>query len=129
MKKLALITAAALFAAPVFADDVYGTWQTAKDDNGNYGHIKVGPCGDTICGVLVKSFNPDGSMLKSENTGKKIIWNMQSKGGGAYAGGKIWSPDRDKTYKSKMQLKGNTLSVKGCVGPICRDGGKWSRVK
>jgi uncharacterized protein (DUF2147 family) len=128
MKKLALIAATLLMAAPAFADDVFGTWKTAKDDNGNFGHIKVQQCGSTICGTLVKSFNPDGSVLESENTGKKIIWDMTNEGGGAYGGGKIWSPDRDKTYKSKMQLSGNTLKVKGCVSIICRDGGTWKRV-
>ncbi|KAB7615461.1 DUF2147 domain-containing protein [Amylibacter sp. SFDW26] len=129
MKKLALIATAALMTAPAFADDVFGTWKTAKDDNGNFGHIAVAQCGDTICGKLVKSFNPDGSELKSDNVGKNIIWNMTNQGDGYYAGGKVWSPDRDKTYKSKMQLSGNTLAIKGCIGPICRDGGKWTRVK
>lgn len=128
MKKLILATAF-MIATPAWADDVYGLWQTTPDDNGNYGHIKVEQCGAKICGTLVKSFNPDGSISKSENVGKKIIWDMTNKGNGQYAGGKIWSPDRNKTYKSKMNLKGNVLAVKGCVGPICRDGGKWSRVK
>jgi uncharacterized protein (DUF2147 family) len=27
-----------------------------------------------------------------------------------------------------MQLNGNTLSVRGCVLGICRDGGTWTRV-
>lgn len=128
MKKLILATIF-MMATPAWADDVYGLWQTTPDDNGNYGHIKVEQCGTKICGTLVKSFNPDGSVLKSENVGKKIIWDMVNKGDGRYAGGKIWSPDRNKTYKSKMTLKGNVLAVKGCVGPICRDGGQWSRLK
>jgi uncharacterized protein (DUF2147 family) len=130
MKKLAIVAALVAFGAPAFANDVFGTWQTAKDDNGNYGHIDVAACGAKICGVLVKSFSSDGSKLESENIGKKIIWDMvdDGKGRGYYAGGKIWSPDRDKTYKSKMQLNGNVLNVKGCIGPICRDGGTWARV-
>jgi len=128
MKKLALIAALGAFATPAFAD-ISGIWQTAKDDNGNYGHIQVAPCGDSICGTLIKSFQSDGSPLKTDNIGKKIIWDMKDKGNGAYAGGKVWAPDRDKTYKSKMQLKGNVLTVKGCIGPICRNGGTWTKVK
>ncbi len=129
MKKLAIIAAAVLISTPVLAADaVMGTWKTSKDDNGNYGHIQVAQCGAKICGKLVKSFKSDGSAGSTENIGKNIIWDMKNEGGGAYGGGKIWSPDRDKTYKSKMQLTGNTLAVKGCIAFICRDGGTWSRV-
>jgi len=45
---------------------------------------------------------------------------MKPKGGGSYTGGRIWAPDVDKTYRSKMALSGNRLKVSGCVGPICR---------
>lgn len=128
MKKFILAAVIAMAPGIASADDVFGTWQTAKDDNGNYGHIKVEACGAKICGTLIKSFQSNGSALQTNNIGKKIIWDMTSQGGGKYGGGKIWSPDRDKTYKSKMNLSGNSLNVKGCVGPICRDGGTWTRV-
>jgi uncharacterized protein (DUF2147 family) len=120
--------AIALLGTAAMADPIYGAWQTAKDDNGNYGQIDVAACGSKICGTLVKSFNSDGSELASENIGKQIIWDMEAKGDGAYGGGKVWSPDRDKTYNSKLQLTGDTLSVSGCILGICRDGGTWSRV-
>ena len=110
------------------ADPVYGTWQTGKDDNGNYGHIKVSACGAAICGTLVKSFDASGKAWKSKNDGRKIIWDMKSDGGGSYSGGKVYAPDRDKTYSSKMNLKGSALNIKGCVLGICRDGGNWKRV-
>lgn len=130
MKRFLVLTAAlASFGTATFADDAFGTWQTIKDDNGKYGHIKVSACGDKICGKLIKSFNSDGTEYKSENVGKNLIWNMKNKGDGKYAGGKVWSPDRDKTYKGKLVLMGDKLTVKGCVGPICRNGGTWSRVK
>jgi uncharacterized protein (DUF2147 family) len=48
---------------------------------------------------------------------------------GVYDDGKVWSPDRDKTYSSDMTLSGNSLAVRGCVLGICRDGGTWTRVK
>jgi uncharacterized protein (DUF2147 family) len=129
MKRILVLAAIAVCAAGVAsADPIFGTWQTAKDDNGNYGQIEVAACGAKICGTLKRSFNPDGSELDSANNGKKIVWGMQAKGGGAYGGGKVWSPDRDKTYNSKLQLTGDTLAVSGCVLGICRDGGTWSRV-
>ena len=128
MKTLILAAAVtAMSVLPVFADPVEGMWRTTKDDNGNSGVIQVSQCGSKICGTLVKSFGADGKAMASENIGKKIIWDMVSKGNGVYGDGKIWSPDRDKTYSSKMQMSGNKLAVKGCVFGICRDGGTWTR--
>ncbi len=123
---LALVFAVAGSAA--FAGDaVEGMWKTKADDNGNRGLIKISACGPALCGVLVKSFDKDGAEWASPNIGKKIIWDMMAEGDGNYGGGKIWSPDRDKTYSSKMTLSGDTLAVKGCVIGICRDGGTWTR--
>jgi uncharacterized protein (DUF2147 family) len=130
MKTYLLSAALILSAGMAFAADaVEGTWKTTPDDNGNFGHIQIKPCGDAFCGTLVKSFGSDGKEMKSDNVGKRIIWDMKAKGGGAYGDGKIWSPDRDKTYNSKMTLTGDTLAVKGCVLMICRDGGKWTKLK
>ncbi len=131
MKKLGILIAFIMaFAAPAFAaDPVFGTWKTAKDDNGNFGYIDVKACGSKICGTLVKSFDSTGKPMASDNIGRKIIWDMVALGGGNYGKGKVWSPDRDKTYSSKMTLNGNTLGIKGCVFGICRDGGKWQRIK
>jgi uncharacterized protein (DUF2147 family) len=130
MKKLVLAAVASIaMTGAASADPIFGTWQTIADDNGNYGHIQVRDCGDRgICGTLVQSFDGSGATFVSENKGRAIIWDMEADGGGAYSGGKVWSPDRDKTYSSRMQLSGNSLSVQGCVFGICRDGGSWSRV-
>ncbi len=131
MKRLMVAALLALAPVAALADPVEGIWKTKPDDNGNFGHIQIGACGDRFCGTLVKSFDKSGKEMTSPNVGKRIVWDMQSEGGGAYGNGKVWSPDRDKTYNSKMQLNGDSLSVKGCVmgGMICRDGGAWSRVK
>jgi uncharacterized protein (DUF2147 family) len=128
MKKLALIAALAVFATPTLAEDIFGTWKTIADDNGNSGQIEVSACGDKICGVLVQSFDKDGKPFKSANQGRKLIWDMVNQGGGKYDSGNVYSPDRDKTYSGKMVLKGNNLDVKGCVFGICRSGGVWKRV-
>ena len=130
MKKLILAAAFAMGATSAFAaDPIEGIWQTTKDDNGNYGHIQVKPCGPAFCGTLIKSFDSAGAPLDSENVGKLIIWDMVAYGDGLYDDGKVWSPDRDKTYNSDMTLSGNKLSVRGCVIGICRDGGTWTRVQ
>lgn len=118
-----------LSAGAALADPVEGMWRTKADDNGNSGLIQITPCGDAFCGKLVKAFDSAGKEWASPNVGKKIVWDMKPEGDGAYGDGKVWSPDRDKTYDAKMQLNGNKLSVSGCVLMICRDGGTWTRVQ
>lgn len=131
MRKVFMMAAgfAVMASAALAADAVEGVWKTVPDDNGNFGHIKVSACGAAICGVLIKSFDSSGAPMDSENIGKQIIWDMIPQGDGTYVDGKIWSPDRDKTYNSKMTLSGDSLAVKGCVLGICRDGGTWTRVQ
>lgn len=129
MKRLALTVALLITsAAPAFAEPLLGMWQTAKDDNGNSGVIEVAPCGQALCGTLVQSFDANGNPMESENIGRQIISETIAGEGGAYRG-KVWSPDRDKTYNSRLQLSGDTLAVSGCVLGICRDGGTWTRLQ
>lgn len=129
MRIFAFAAALALIGGAALADPVEGTWQTRKDDNGNYGHVEIKPCGKAFCGVLVKAFNSEGKEIDSPNVGKRIVWDMVAYPDGLYDDGKIYSPDRDKTYNGDMTLSGNNLSVRGCVLGICRDGGTWKRVK
>lgn len=129
MTRLALFAILVMFTTPAFADPVEGMWRTEPDDNGNTGNIQIAPCGDRICGVLVQAFDGGGAIMASDNIGKQIIWDMIPEGEGYYDGGKVWSPDRNKTYKSNMTLTGDSLTVKGCVLGICRNGGTWARVK
>lgn len=127
MKQM-LIAVALLASAPAFADPIVGTWQTAPGDDGNFAHVNFTTCGSEICATFGQAFSATGSAVESEHVGKQMVWDMEPKGDGRYAGGKIWAPDRDKTYRSKMTLAGNTLSVSGCIGPICRSQ-DWTRVK
>jgi uncharacterized protein (DUF2147 family) len=129
MKRIALAVALTFIAGMAHADPVEGIWQTAKDDNGNFGHIEVKPCGAAFCGTLIRSFDATGAETQSPNIGKLIVWDMVAYGNGVYDDGQVWSPDRDKTYNSDMTLNGNSLSVRGCVLGICRDGGTWQRVQ
>ncbi len=131
MRKFALTAAVVLgVAAPALADPVEGVWKTQPGDEGNYAHVQISSCGSKICGTIARTFDASGKEVASSNVGKRMIWDMEPRGDGYYAGGKIWAPDRDKTYRSKMQLNGNSLKVSGCVlgGVICR-GQTWARVQ
>ncbi len=126
---IAAVLGLGLAGAAHASDPVEGVWMTKPDDNGNFGHIEIKPCGQAFCGTLIRAFDNTGAEVESPNVGKQIVWDMMAAGDGAYEDGKVWSPDRDKTYNSKMELSGDGLSVKGCVLGICRDGGTWTRVK
>ncbi len=127
----AALLALTLFAWPLAAqagDAIEGLWKTAPQDDGAYGFVKIAPCGPAFCGVLTRGVNAAGEVATSGgNVGKRIVWDMVAQGDGLYDSGKIWSPDRDKTYAAKLQLSGNSLAVSGCVIGICRDGGTWVR--
>lgn len=127
--KATLAALAVVIATPALAaDPAVGTYKTQPDDNGNYGHVEIYDCDGSLCGVIRKAFDASGSEVASENINKRMLWAMQADGGGKYSGGKIWAPDRDKTYNSKMELSGNVLEVSGCVAIICR-AQTWTRVQ
>ena len=129
MKLRATLAVLAIFvAAPVVAQDaVLGLYKTQPSDEGNFGHVEIYACETNICGVIRKAFDGAGTEIESANIGKRMIWDMEADGGGNSSGGKIWAPDRDKVYSSKMELSGATLEVSGCVFGICR-AQTWTRV-
>ncbi|MDF1715795.1 MAG: DUF2147 domain-containing protein [Antarcticimicrobium sp.] len=124
---LGAIAALGLAGAALAADPLEGTWKTEVDD-GSYAHIDISPCGDAFCGVIAQSFNDSGPYV-SENQGKTLVIGMVPQGDGHYAG-KVWRPSNDKIYIGKMDLKGNSLALRGCVagGLICSKQ-TWKRVK
>ncbi len=111
-------------AGAAFAEPAAGTWKTEVGETGGFLHVDIAPCGSSLCGTITKVVNNDNQTI----VGRQIIWDMGTDGNGKYSGGKIWAPDTDKTYRSKLRLSGNTLKVSGCVGPICRSQ-NWTRLK
>ena len=128
MKTLIIAASLAVFGSAALADPVEGIWQTKKDDNGNFGHVEIKPCGPAFCGTLITAFNGEGQAIESPNVGRQIVWDMVAYADGLYDDGQIYSPDRAKTYSGDMSLAGDSLKVRGCVLGICRDGGTWARV-
>jgi uncharacterized protein (DUF2147 family) len=128
-----LILAVTIAAVPIMAiaSGADGVWKTESNDDGGYLEVMVGPCtsdASKTCGKISKAFNKRGEDPIYENLGKLMIKDMESDDGTNYSGGTIWDPEHDKTYKSKMELKGNELDVDGCVSIIC-SGEHWTRVK
>jgi uncharacterized protein (DUF2147 family) len=131
MKMLCLGLAFAAAAAPTIGfGGVEGVWRTETSDSGGYLEVAIEPCESdpgTVCGVIAKAINQQGEDPDYENLGKLILWDMHPQGEDGYGGGKIWDPEKDKTYTSKMRLKNDVLDVEGCVAFICR-GEAWIRV-
>lgn len=128
-----LILAAAFAVAPSLgmAADLDGVWRTAATDDGAYLEVTLAPCAsaaDHTCGTITKAFKSTGEDRGYVNLGKPIVESMKSDGGGHYSGGTVWDPQSNKTYNSKMTLKGDSLDVEGCVAFLC-SGQDWTRVK
>jgi len=121
--------AIALAATGAEAEEVFGIWQSEKNDEGKYLLIDVQACKDDpakVCGTIVEARGgADPSVV-----GKAIIWDMVPDGANRWDDGKIWKADDDEVYDSEMELKGGVLVVSGCVlgGLICRSQ-SWPRVR
>jgi uncharacterized protein (DUF2147 family) len=130
MRKTILTAIALSFTAlPVLADPVHGIWQTRPDDNGNFGHVRMQTCSNgKICGGLIAAFDGSGQQIESENVGRALVWDMEPQGDGQYREGRVWAPDRDRTYNARMELRGDTLGVSGCILMVCREQ-EWTRLQ
>ena len=90
--------------------------------------MRVEACGDKMCGTIIDGHSADGAVSGDyPHKGKPIIWDMVAEGENVWDDGMIWAPDDDETYSSNMELKGDVLTVEGCVLFICR-GQDWTRV-
>lgn len=130
MRMTAIFMAGALLAAPAGASDVFGVWQSEKNDDGAYILVDIGACAadaTKVCGRIVDAISPITSD-KPDWVGRNIIENMVAESATKWSDGTIWAPDDDSTYSSEMELKGSVLTVSGCVlgGLICR-GQDWTR--
>ncbi|WP_343313931.1 DUF2147 domain-containing protein [Brucella sp. BE17] len=100
------LTLAASFSVQAFADEgIVGSW---KRPNGTI--IRYAACGDNkFCGTV----------MTGEYKGKSI--GTMSGKGGSYKG-QVNKLDEGKTYNGKASVKGNSLSLSGCVlgGLICK---------
>lgn len=86
------------------------------------------PCGDMICGTLLRSYNDKGEVFISEFDGRNIITETVATGDGSYRG-RAFSPDRRRTYNARLRVTGDRLNVRGCILGFCRDGGTWQRLR
>lgn len=116
-----------LSAGTAYSADASGIWQSEKSDEGKWIDVSITPCGDQICGTILKVYGSDD--VSSE--GKQMIKGMNKYGANRYDDGEIYAPDDKEWYDAKMELLSeDRLSVSGCVafGLICRSQ-IWTRKK
>lgn len=128
---ITIVIASTAASTAAFADGADGVWKTEADDKGAYLEVTIGPCESDpskTCGTISNAITKKGADPAYANLGKLMVKDMHSTDGKKYSGGTIWDPVHDKTFKSKMHLKGDDLDVSGCVSIICV-GQDWKRVK
>ena len=120
--RIMIASAVLLAALPTlaFAGDAKGEW--ARDDG--KAKVRIGPCGDVICGSISWLRDPKNDPGK---VGQQVFFDMKPKSDNVWAGS-AFNPEDGKTYSGKMTLSGDHLTTAGCVfgGLICKSMG-WTR--
>jgi len=107
-------------------DAILGHWLTEEEK----AVVEVYPCDDQFCGKILwlnepknedgteklDTENPDPAKRDRKIIGLNIVWGFRHDGDNKWVGGKIYDPDNGKTYSCKMNLKGDTLKVRGYIG-------------
>ena len=142
MKKFIIGIAMMLFPfVSAFAQDVVGKW---KLEDGT-AIVEIYKSGNVYNGKIVwlkKPTEADGRPAMDDKNPKKelrtrkiiglnMLNNLKSDGKGEYSGGTIYDPNNGETYYCSLEVKGNTLKVRGSLdksGWIGRTM-NWYRVK
>ena len=133
MKKMILVVACALFllsgtAIADEADAILGQWYPDREEqdsiieiykenyvyNGKIIWLKK-PKNDDGTPKVDKN-NPDETRRNDPMVGLVNMKGFTYKGNNKWDGGTAYDPDNGKTYKCKMELKGNDLKVRGFIG-------------
>ena len=97
------------------SDSPIGDWQP-----GGKGTVRIGKCGNALCGYVLSSSNEKG---------EAVLINMKPKTERQWSGG-VYSQESGETYYGTMSMKGtNTLRVEACaLGRFYCSGNNWSRI-
>ena len=119
------------------AQTALGVWKTIDDETGEAkSHVEIYEQNGKVHGKIIKLINPESEICKTCSgdrknkalVGMKIMWNMR-KSGKVWKSGKIFSPQKDKTYSCKIWLdNSDTLKVRGYYYGFYRTQ-TWHRVK
>ena len=110
------ISALGLATVAMAADPLANTsWQTYEDGQAK-AVVKITESGGVLTGKIIS-----GNTAKTKQfVGTTVITGLKADGGGKYSGGQITDPKDGKSYKLTAKLSGNSLKLKGHVGPFYR---------
>lgn len=120
-------------ASAAAAASLSGRWKT---DDGK-GIVAMAPCGARMCGRIAELLirepaggqrderNPDKAKRSRMVEGLQIYWDLVPHGDGWKGEG--YSPEDGRYYTAHLRVKGDKLTMKGCVSVFCRTV-TWTRV-
>jgi uncharacterized protein (DUF2147 family) len=106
-----------------------GYWKTIDDETGKPKSIlKIYEVDGKYYGRVDRLLEKPGALCeKCEGEdhnkpieGMVVMWGMNADGGEEYSGGKIFDPEKNKTYRCSMWIKDGKLMVRGYLGPFYR---------
>ncbi|MDR3462378.1 MAG: DUF2147 domain-containing protein [Beijerinckiaceae bacterium] len=108
-------------AGSALADSAQGVWLRAEGTS----KVKIEPCGDALCGVVVWLKDPNSP----SKIGEKVFFGMKPSGSNSWTGS-AYNPEDGRTYDGQMKTSGDHLVTTGCAlgGMICRSV-SWTRSK
>lgn len=115
--KTVLTVAGISMATMAFAADPLAntSWQTFEDGKPK-GVVKITESNGVLTGKLVEANTAKGKQY----VGMTIIAGLKADGNGKYSGGTITDPAKSKTYRLTAKVSGNTMDLKGHLGPFTR---------
>lgn len=127
MRRLFYVVFFICLAGTLRADPLVGLWLTKPDFKGQVAHVRAEPCGQGLCGTIIRAFDRKGAPVSTPNVGRRIFWDMRAAGAGEYHG-TGWLPLRGRTFEATLRVTRNQLIVSGCLGVICQKQ-TWTRVQ
>lgn len=126
MRRLLFVSVALLSGTPALAEPLLGLWLTRPDKKGQVAHVEAARCGPAICGTILRTYDKAGQPVVTPNLGKRIFWDMVPTGPGTYRG-TGWLPLRNLSFGADLTVSRGTLTVHGCIGPVCQSQ-VWTRI-
>ena len=106
-----------------------GVWRNPK----NSVHVRMQPCGDTVCGVVVWANARVQKKARDAGTPRLIGTNLfrefRQTGPGEWSG-RVFVPDMNRTFSGSMKAdSANSITGKGClIGRFLCKSQTWTRV-
>lgn len=141
MRALLMLAVGAAMAVPTLAAaqeaSILGRWRTASEG----GVVEIHRCGQAICGRLVDAAalraDPNQRDARNRNAALRdrplrglLVLRGFTGGPTRWTGGPLYDPESGQSAGSgTLTLSGDTLTVRGCIGPMLCRNQTWRRAR